>query len=44
MENLMGGYPVVIEVPVAWGEMDAFQHVNNIAFGVCITTINSGFS
>lgn len=22
MENLMDGYPVVIEAPVAWGEMD----------------------
>jgi acyl-CoA thioester hydrolase len=26
------GYPVVIEIPVAWGEMDAFQHVNNVAY------------
>lgn len=25
-------YPVVIEIPVAWGEMDAFQHVNNVAY------------
>lgn len=25
-------YPVVIEIPVAWGEMDAFQHVNNTQF------------
>jgi acyl-CoA thioester hydrolase len=24
--------PVVIELPVAWGEMDAFQHVNNIVY------------
>lgn len=24
--------PVVIEVPVAWGEMDAFGHVNNVAY------------
>lgn len=32
MENLKDGYPVVIEVPVAWGEMDAFQHVNNIVY------------
>jgi len=32
MENLMDGYPVVIEVPVAWGEMDAFGHVNNIVY------------
>lgn len=32
MENLTKGYPVVIEIPVAWGEMDAFQHVNNIVY------------
>jgi len=32
MKNLTEGYPVVIEIPVAWGEMDAFQHVNNIAY------------
>ncbi len=25
-------YPVVIEIPVAWGEMDAFQHVNNACY------------
>ena len=24
--------PVVIDIPVAWGEMDAFQHVNNVAY------------
>ncbi len=32
MENILNGYPVVIEAPVAWGEMDAFQHVNNIIY------------
>ena len=32
MENLMEGYPVVIEVPVAWGEMDSFGHLNNIYY------------
>ncbi|MGH7447413.1 MAG: acyl-CoA thioesterase, partial [Longimicrobiales bacterium] len=25
-------YPVIISVPVAWGEMDAFGHVNNIIY------------
>jgi acyl-CoA thioester hydrolase len=30
--SLLEGYPVVIEIPVAWGEMDAFQHVNNVAY------------
>ncbi len=32
MEELLAGFPVVIEIPVAWGEMDAFQHVNNIVY------------
>jgi acyl-CoA thioester hydrolase len=26
------GFPVVIEVPLAWGDMDAFQHVNNTVY------------
>jgi acyl-CoA thioester hydrolase len=25
-------FPIVIEVPIAWGEMDAYGHVNNIVF------------
>lgn len=25
-------FPVVIELPVLWGEMDAFQHVNNVMY------------
>ena len=32
MHDLLAGYPVIIEIPVAWGEMDAFQHVNNIVY------------
>ena len=32
MENLLKHCPVVIEVPVAWGEMDAFRHLNNTAY------------
>ena len=32
MEQLLEGYPIVVEYPVAWGEMDAFQHVNNIVY------------
>jgi len=30
--NFLEGYPIVIEIPVAWGEMDSFQHVNNIVY------------
>lgn len=32
MKNLLADFPIVIEMPVAWGEMDAFQHVNNIVY------------
>jgi acyl-CoA thioester hydrolase len=32
MSNLLKGYPVIIEFPVAWGEMDAMNHVNNIVY------------
>jgi acyl-CoA thioester hydrolase len=28
----LAGYPVVIEQAVAWGDMDAFQHVNNTVY------------
>ncbi len=30
--SLLAGYPVIVEVPVAWGDMDWFRHVNNIVF------------
>jgi len=32
IQSLLAGYPIVIEVPVAWGEMDSFQHVNNVVY------------
>jgi len=32
MHRVLGRYPVSVTIPVAWGEMDAFQHVNNVAF------------
>ena len=32
MKGLISVYPVVIEFPIAWGDMDAFQHVNNIMY------------
>jgi acyl-CoA thioester hydrolase len=25
-------YPVLFETPIAWGEMDAFNHVNNVVY------------
>ncbi len=32
MLELLKAHPVVIETPVAWGEMDSLQHVNNIIY------------
>lgn len=32
MADQLSGYPIMITVPVAWGEMDAFGHVNNIVY------------
>lgn len=32
MQHLLDPYPVVIDLPVAWGEMDAMGHVNNIIY------------
>lgn len=31
-EELLAEYPVVIDLSVAWGEMDAYNHVNNIIY------------
>lgn len=28
----LDGFPVRVEIPVAWGEMDAFGHVNNVVY------------
>ncbi len=32
MKELLEGFPVVVEIQIQWGEMDAFQHVNNIYY------------
>ncbi|MFM2587913.1 acyl-CoA thioesterase [Vibrio sp. TBV020] len=32
MDELLKGFPVITEVQVAWGEMDALQHVNNAVY------------
>ena len=32
MHSLLKQCPVVIETPIAWGQMDAFQHLNNTAY------------
>lgn len=30
--DLLEGYPVVVRLPVQWGEMDAFGHLNNVVY------------
>src|SRR5438309_6751770 len=30
--SLLAGYPVVVELPVAWGDMDSYRHVNNVVY------------
>ncbi|MDM8521664.1 thioesterase family protein [Anaerolineales bacterium HSG6] len=32
MNELLKDYHVTIDIPIAWGEMDAFQHVNNVVY------------
>ena len=32
MEDVLAGFPVVIEQAVVWGEMDSFRHVNNVVY------------
>lgn len=31
-DELLPGFPVVVRLPVQWGEMDAYGHVNNTVF------------
>jgi len=38
MDEALGRYPVSVTIPVAWGEMDAFQHVNNVVFARWLET------
>jgi acyl-CoA thioester hydrolase len=32
IDSLLAGCPVVVELPVAWGDMDAYRHVNNVVY------------
>ena len=31
-KKLLEGFPVIVEFPVAWGDMDALGHVNNVTY------------
>ena len=41
--DLLKPFPVVIEIPVAWGEMDAMQHVNNIVYFRYIESVRMAY-
>jgi len=32
MQALLETFPVVVKIPVLWGDMDSFQHVNNVIY------------
>jgi acyl-CoA thioester hydrolase len=32
MKEALAGFPTVIDLPVAWGEMDSLRHVNNVVY------------
>lgn len=32
MDHALGRWPLSVEIPVAWGDMDSFQHVNNTVY------------
>ena len=32
IEELLADYPVIVECPVIWGDMDAYEHVNNTVY------------
>lgn len=32
IDDLLRDFPIIVEFPVAWGEMDALGHVNNIVY------------
>ena len=31
-DSLLAGFPLVIVIPILWGDHDAFNHVNNLAY------------
>ena len=32
MQELLADYPTIVDIPIAWGDMDSLQHVNNIVY------------
>jgi acyl-CoA thioester hydrolase len=38
MDEKLGHFPVSVTIAVAWGEMDSFQHVNNVVYARWLET------
>ncbi len=32
MDDVLAGFPVIVEQAVVWGDMDSFKHVNNVVY------------
>ena len=32
MKSLLKTFPIIVNYPVIWGDMDSFQHVNNVIY------------
>jgi acyl-CoA thioester hydrolase len=32
IKSLLPGFPVTVDLPVVWGEMDSYRHVNNVVY------------
>ncbi len=32
MQNLLKDFSIIIDIPIPWSDMDAFQHVNNVNY------------
>jgi acyl-CoA thioester hydrolase len=32
IDSLLTGFPVIVQLPVVWGEMDSYRHVNNVVY------------
>jgi acyl-CoA thioester hydrolase len=32
IKSLLVGFPVIVQQPVVWGEMDSYRHVNNVVY------------
>lgn len=43
MPDAPARFPISVSIPVAWGEMDAFQHVNNVVYARWLETARMAY-